>query len=602
MHPSPEPHAPALFSATRIASFLTCLLVALASGTNYVFSAYSPQLGSRLGLSHTQLNIIGLSGNIGVYGSAPIWGRIVDTRGPRGLLVMGFFALIIGYNGIRHFYDKGLPEGSSSLSLFGICSLVFFGLLTGLGGNGGLASAMNSTAKSWPDRARATMNGVVISGFGLSAFLFSTLAHIAFPGNTSDFLLMLAAGTSIPMVLGFFLIRPIPLPHSELNHSLGNDAIEESFDPEASLAIASPSLYQRENDSQTHLLATHLHHTHVDDEIANLPLDNDAPLSAHGHHPARSAILSDYFVPSVGESVPLSPTRSRSRQRSRSALSVSRRSIHHSHHGLDEPIFEAPNVSGKGLFVAKDFWILFIITALLSGTGLMYINNVGSISQALFAMGDPNYDEAKASQWQARQVSIISVMNCLGRFSVGLLADITKSVVRVPRSFCITLVAAIFIVSQITCFYVETIGDLWKASALLGLAYGGMFGLFPTIVIEWFGLPHFSENWGFVSLSPVIGSNIFSIAFGRNFDAHAAEPSPSRNAASLLLRAGLPSGQKCLQGRTCYSDSLKLTIGACCAALMLSAYAGWRDYRRQTKITPRSAVTIPEIVWEEEEE
>lgn len=29
---------------------------------------------------------------------------------------------------------------------------------------------------------------------------------------------------------------------------------------------------------------------------------------------------------------------------------------------------------------------------------------------------------------------------------------------------------------------------LWIASALLGLGYGGMFGLFPTIMIEYFGL------------------------------------------------------------------------------------------------------------------
>lgn len=29
---------------------------------------------------------------------------------------------------------------------------------------------------------------------------------------------------------------------------------------------------------------------------------------------------------------------------------------------------------------------------------------------------------------------------------------------------------------------------LWRASLALGLAYGGLFGLFPAIAIEWFGL------------------------------------------------------------------------------------------------------------------
>jgi hypothetical protein len=51
-----------------------------------------------------------------------------------------------------------------------------------------------------------------MAGFGLSAFFFSSISHILFPGNTSDFLLVLSLGTALPMILGFFFVRPIPLP------------------------------------------------------------------------------------------------------------------------------------------------------------------------------------------------------------------------------------------------------------------------------------------------------------------------------------------------------------------------------------------------------
>lgn len=34
-------------------------------------------------------------------------------------------------------------------------------------------------------------------------------------------------------------------------------------------------------------------------------------------------------------------------------------------------------------------------------------------------MNNPDYDETKAGQWQATQVSIISIMNCAGRFFIG---------------------------------------------------------------------------------------------------------------------------------------------------------------------------------------
>ena len=47
------------------------------------------------------------------------------------------------------------------------------------------------------------------------------------------------------------------------------------------------------------------------------------------------------------------------------------------------------------------------------------INNVGSISQALYATTTLEYDEIEAARWQASQVSTISISNCLGRIIIG---------------------------------------------------------------------------------------------------------------------------------------------------------------------------------------
>lgn len=133
------------------------------------------------------------------------------------------------------------------------------------------------------------------------------------------------------------------------------------------------------------------------------------------------------------------------------------------------------------------------------------INNVGSISQALFAKGNTEFDEFESAKWQSMQVSILSIANCLGRIfigifidvlhlyflslvSLGLAADTMKNVFRLPRSYCICFIALIFIQSQILLLHIEDVEALWYASASLGLAYGGVFGLFPTVTIEWFGL------------------------------------------------------------------------------------------------------------------
>lgn len=86
---------------------------------------------------------------------------------------------------------------------------------------------------------------------------------------------------------------------------------------------------------------------------------------------------------------------------------------------------------------------------------------------------------------------------------------------------------------------------------------------------------HFSENWGIISVFPVLGGNLFSIVFGRNLDAHEqlveSSPTPSRALPSI-------SGHRCLAGRECYVQTLYLNVWACMIALCLSVWAGRRDW------------------------
>lgn len=118
----------------------------------------------------------------------------------------------------------------------------------------------------------------------------------------------------------------------------------------------------------------------------------------------------------------------------------------------------------------------------------MYINNVGSISQALFAHGNPDFDTVLSAQWQATQVSLVSIANCVGRIAIGSAADFGKHHWGWHRSYWMSVISIIFVLSQIFVLAVEDVTSLWQASTTLGFAYGGMYGLFPTIVIEGFGI------------------------------------------------------------------------------------------------------------------
>ena len=128
------------------------------------------------------------------------------------------------------------------------------------------------------------------------------------------------------------------------------------------------------------------------------------------------------------------------------------------------------------------------------------------MSQALYAFKNSKYDEVEASGWQATQVSAISLMNFSGRIFIGeqlfsasfsldvdstragLVSDFGKNKYDMPRSYSLVLVAFFFFVSQLATATIDRIEHLWMASALLGLAHGSVFSLFPTVCLEWFGM------------------------------------------------------------------------------------------------------------------
>ncbi|KAF9501081.1 MFS general substrate transporter [Pleurotus eryngii] len=461
-------------ASKRLTTLSVSILVAACAGTNYVFSAYGPQLASQLHIEQTSLNLIGLAGNVGVYSSSPIWGRIVDARGPRIPLAGAFILLFFGYSGIRTIYNAGPPETNEPISSPVFYALVLFSYLTGAGGCAALNGAGNPTTKSFPDQMRATVTGLVFSGFGLSAFIFSAIAHAAFPGDTSSFLLVLAIGTACPMLIGYFFIKVIPLQEATKDH-----------------------------DPQTPLLS--------------------------GHVPPT--ITSDVLL-----------------------------------------VDAEPNVSGWGLCRNGDFWGLFLLFSIFAGTGLMFINNIGTMARILYAHENASFNPVIAAQWQATQVSILSIMNCSGRVVIGLLSDFISTRLMRPRSYCYVLAASVVLLSQLVAANIDSVANLWIATGLLGIGYGGAAAISPIVAIEYFGLSHFSEACGYIALSPLILGNVFSVAFGRNLDAHGKPGSAMHNFDD--------SAPKCTQGRLCYVNSLYMTAAASFIGVGVITWMARRDRKK----------------------
>ena len=99
---------------------------------------------------------------------------------------------------------------------------------------------------------------------------------------------------------------------------------------------------------------------------------------------------------------------------------------------------------------------------------------------------------------------------------------------------------------------------------IVAVAYGILFGVYPTIIAETFGINCLSQNWGIMTLSPIVFGNIFNIIYGRVYDAHSAI---------------LPDGSRdCPDGLYCYSAAYWVTFGGALLGVMLSVWSIRHDH------------------------
>ncbi|KAJ3506574.1 hypothetical protein NM208_g16061 [Fusarium decemcellulare] len=196
----------------RIIASVAATLMSLACGTNYVYSAWAPQFAERLKLSSTESNLIGLAGNLGQYTMGVPIGIFVDHRGPRPAVLAGAVLLAVGYFPLHQAYDRA----SGSVPL-----LCVFSYMTGLGGCMAFAAAVKTSALNWPQH-RGTATAFPLAAFGLSAFFFSLLGSLFFPGDPSAFLELLAWGTFGITLGSFFFLK--------VHHQSTYEAVPDSDD------------------------------------------------------------------------------------------------------------------------------------------------------------------------------------------------------------------------------------------------------------------------------------------------------------------------------------------------------------------------------------
>ncbi|KAG8741223.1 hypothetical protein FRC10_003145 [Ceratobasidium sp. 414] len=439
----------------RVRTLAGAVLVALASGTNY----------GKLGLFRVR-TAVGKKAKLVAYATECDW-----DSGEQPLFIATAF-LLFGYGGIRLLFTHATPLPSGPHSTWPFTALVtvlsICSWLTGVAGSGGIISVMNAAVRSFPERLHASVTGTVNSAFGLSAFFFSFLAHEFFPGRTTSFLTVLVWGTSIPVLIGSLIIKTAPL--SSANDE-GRIRLPGDDNPQARTGGEDTSVVE---DEIRDVLRNGLREPYQDEEETPLRTGEDSVLYGDRNPWASQAQTPANATPKSGVS------------------------------GGEE------DVHGLALFGVVDFWIIFGIVG-------CYINNVGSIVQALFAVnGGGEWDEGTVQAAQAYQVGVLSVSSFVGRLSVGFLADYINHWHTLPRTSCLIVSSIAGIIAQCMLTRVESTAGLSRRE------------LKQTLGQALFG-------------------NVFNYGFGRNFDAHSGGPPPGT--------ASDAGNMQCYSGRLCYVDA-----------------------------------------------
>ncbi|QSZ33160.1 hypothetical protein DSL72_002746 [Monilinia vaccinii-corymbosi] len=505
--------------AARIISSVAATCIALACGTNYAFSNWGPQFADRLKLSATQINLIGLFGNLGMYAVGVPVGLLVDGKGPRPAVLLGMLLLAAGYFPLYQAYDRGsgwLPL----LCLYSFCS--------GLGGCFAFAASIKTSALNWP-RNRGTATAFPLATFGLSAFFFSAFTAFTFPGDAGNFLLVLACGTSGTVLVGFFFLRVIPHAHYSAlpSHNQSDSNRLSRRRPEVTKRLAARDA--------------------LEPEPGTFP-QSVAP-------PGKHHILKHHVI---GAEEPENGVMSDAEETS----SLMRSSDGESREDVDETdkkdYAHRVDIRGFQLFKTVEFWQLFALMGILTGIGLMTINNIGNDAQALWRHWDDSIPQEFIMRRQAVHVSILSICSFTGRLLSGVGSDFLVKVFRCSGLWCLTLASVIFFIAQIAALNTENPRLLFFVSSFTGLGYGFLFGCFPSLVAQAFGVHGLSTNWGFMTLSPVFSGYIFNLFYGVVYDRH-----------SVVKEGGV---RECTEGLQCYRSAYLVTVIASVLGLLVSLW------------------------------
>nr|QFR37049.1 MFS transporter [Cyberlindnera americana] len=507
--------------APRVSALIASAMVAVASGTPYVYAVYAPQLVKHAGLKGSQAASLALALSLGgSLGGLPA-GLIIDSLGPQLATAFGGIICFIAFHSLHWAYTTGSKNVlvyMFSLGLSGFASVLSF------------YSTVKCATANFPHH-RGSAGALPVSGYALASLLYSTIAVNFFDGNTVGLLRFFSIFAPAVCIGCAYFIHIVENPTPAKRRTSSIHSISERstlMNPSGSVtsfrSMAGPPP-QRKGSMHKIMSLWGLART-----PSTLSMDAQRPT---------------FTLPEINES----------RSDDSSAIYVAVE---------DVPVFVKAggplwdNHIVKAI-TTRVFVKFYIILACLMGIGQMYIYSVGFVVVAL-AQSDPE-NKIPVGESQALQVSTIALFNFLGRLTSGPISDIVRRKFKAQRIWCITFAAVMMGFGQYLVTKMEDLNSLIMASIVIGFAFGFCFGTFPAIVADTFGTEGFTTLWGVMSTSGVLV--LMTLC----------------NYLAGVLKSNSDDDGVCTLGAACYAQTFVLTQWLCLFVVVLTVFTIWYNHR-----------------------
>ena len=208
----------------RIITLIVAMFVECCCGTLYAFGVISDNLTAQLGYTQTDLAVIVGIGDNGLYISQIIVGYTTDRWGPSVTSMYSSLFVFVGYGAMALTYNGVFPN--SHFVLF-----AFYFFLAGFGSSGMHMASMATNMRNFSSKHRGKVIGLLMSLFGLSALIFSSINTLLFvdgaESDTYSFLLFMACVLAVAGVLGTLFLTPVGVEQDDAPKPIVNSLVEE---------------------------------------------------------------------------------------------------------------------------------------------------------------------------------------------------------------------------------------------------------------------------------------------------------------------------------------------------------------------------------------